>query len=156
MDGSVHVNMLLVYNHWALVWFEGDWWQKRFLSTLSKILIHNKQVLHILSLPSLYLSYCPVTKECGFTTWPWLWNICSCNFSATTDCILTKLDMKWGSKTTNNLSVFLTVCLFILCLMTGLVQTSSEETRPRSSSPLIVSRDSFSPGTWARFQTGGA
>ena len=25
-----------------------------------------------------------------------------------------------------------------------------------SLSPLIVSRDSFSPGTWARFQTGGA
>ena len=30
------------------------------------------------------------------------------------------------------------------------------ETRPRSSSPLIVSRDSFSPWTWARFHTGGA
>ena len=30
-----------------------------------------------------------------------------------------------------------------------LVQTSSEETGPRSSSPLIVSRDSFSPWTWA-------
>ena len=29
-------------------------------------------------------------------------------------------------------------------------------TRPWSSSPLIVSRDSFSPLTWARFQTGGA
>ena len=28
--------------------------------------------------------------------------------------------------------------------MTGLVQTSSEERRPQSSSPLIVSRDSFS------------
>ena len=27
--------------------------------------------------------------------------------------------------------------------MTGLVQTSSEDTRPRSSSPLIVSRDSL-------------
>ena len=40
--------------------------------------------------------------------------------------------------------------------MMGLVQTSSEETRPRSSSPLIVSWDSFSPWTWARFQTGGA
>ena len=31
--------------------------------------------------------------------------------------------------------------------ITGLVQTPSEETRPRSSSPVIVSRDSFSPGT---------
>ena len=30
------------------------------------------------------------------------------------------------------------------------------ETRVRSSSPLIVSRDSSSPWTWARFQTGGA
>ena len=40
--------------------------------------------------------------------------------------------------------------------MTGHVQTSSEETRPRSSSPLIVSRDSFRPWTRARFQTGGA
>ena len=30
-----------------------------------------------------------------------------------------------------------------------------KETRPRSSSPLIVSRDPFSPWTWARFQTGG-
>ena len=29
--------------------------------------------------------------------------------------------------------------------MTGLVQTASEETRLRSSTPLIVSRDSFSP-----------
>ena len=33
--------------------------------------------------------------------------------------------------------------------MTGLVLTSSEETRPWSSSPLIVSRDSFRPWTWA-------
>ena len=40
--------------------------------------------------------------------------------------------------------------------MTGLVQTSSEETSPRSCSPLIVSRDSFGPWTWACFQTGGA
>ena len=38
--------------------------------------------------------------------------------------------------------------------MTGLVQTSWEETRPRTSSPLIVSRDSFSPVTWALFQKG--
>ena len=38
--------------------------------------------------------------------------------------------------------------------MTGLFQTSSEETRPRSSYPLIFSRDSFSPWTWVRFQTG--
>ena len=36
--------------------------------------------------------------------------------------------------------------------MTGLVQTSSEATRSWSSSPLIVSRDSFSHQTWARFQ----
>ena len=36
--------------------------------------------------------------------------------------------------------------------MTGLVQTSSEETRPWSSSLLIVSRDSFSPWTSARVQ----
>ena len=40
--------------------------------------------------------------------------------------------------------------------MTGLVKISSEETRARSSSPLIVSRDFFSPWTWAPFQTGGA
>ena len=40
--------------------------------------------------------------------------------------------------------------------MTGLIKTSVEETRPRSMFPLIVSRDSFSPSTWARFQTGGA
>ena len=40
--------------------------------------------------------------------------------------------------------------------MTGLVQTSSEATRSWSSSPLIVSRDSFSHQTWARFQPGGA
>ena len=40
--------------------------------------------------------------------------------------------------------------------MTLFVQTSSEETRPRSSSPLIVIRDSCSLWTWARFQTGGA
>ena len=40
--------------------------------------------------------------------------------------------------------------------MTGLVQTSSEATRSWSSSPLIVSRDSFSHQTWARFQLGGA
>ena len=36
--------------------------------------------------------------------------------------------------------------------MTGLVQTSWEETMPFSSSPLILRRDSFSPWTWARFQ----
>ena len=36
---------------------------------------------------------------------------------------------------------------------TGLVQTSSDETRPWSSSPLIVSRDSFSPWTWVRLQS---
>ena len=40
--------------------------------------------------------------------------------------------------------------------MTGLVKTSSVETMPRSPSSLIVSRDSFSPWTWACFQTGGA
>ena len=40
--------------------------------------------------------------------------------------------------------------------MTELVQTSSEETRPRSSSTLIISRYSFSPWTWAHFQTGGS
>ena len=40
--------------------------------------------------------------------------------------------------------------------MMGLVQTSSEATRSWSSSPLIVSRDSFSHQTWARFHTGGA
>ena len=40
--------------------------------------------------------------------------------------------------------------------MTGLVQTSSEATRSWSSSPLIVSQDSFSHQTWARFQPGGA
>ena len=40
--------------------------------------------------------------------------------------------------------------------MTGIVQTSSEATRSWSSSPLIVSRDSFSHQTWARFQPGGA
>ena len=40
--------------------------------------------------------------------------------------------------------------------MTGLVQTSSEATRSRASSPLIVSRDSYSPWTLARFQMGGA
>ena len=40
--------------------------------------------------------------------------------------------------------------------ITGLVQTSSKETRHWSSSPLIDSRDSFSPWTWARFQKGGA
>ena len=40
--------------------------------------------------------------------------------------------------------------------MTRHVQTSSEETRPRSSSPLIFSRDSFSTWTKDRFQTGGA
>ena len=40
--------------------------------------------------------------------------------------------------------------------MTGLVQTSSEVTRSWSSSPLIVSRDSFSHQTLARFQTGRA
>ena len=39
--------------------------------------------------------------------------------------------------------------------MTWLVQTS-EETRSRSSFPLYVSRDSFSPWTRARFQMGGA
>ena len=37
--------------------------------------------------------------------------------------------------------------------MTGLVQTSSEEAIPWSSSRLIVSRDSFSLWTWARVQT---
>ena len=36
--------------------------------------------------------------------------------------------------------------------MTGLVQTSSQATRSCSSSPLFVSRDSFSHQTWARFQ----
>ena len=36
------------------------------------------------------------------------------------------------------------------------VKPSSEATRSWSSSPLIVSRDSFSHQTWARFQTGGA
>ena len=41
-------------------------------------------------------------------------------------------------------------------IMTGLVQTSSEETGSWSLSPLIVSRDSFSHHTWARFQPGGA
>ena len=35
--------------------------------------------------------------------------------------------------------------------MTGLVQTSSEAKRSWSSSPLIVSRDSFSHQTWALF-----
>ena len=40
--------------------------------------------------------------------------------------------------------------------MTGLVQTSSDATRSWSLSPLIVSRDSISHQTWARFQTGGA
>ena len=40
--------------------------------------------------------------------------------------------------------------------MMGLVQTSSEATSSWSSSPLIVSRDSFSYQTWARFQAGGA
>ena len=40
--------------------------------------------------------------------------------------------------------------------MTGLLQTSSEETRPWPSFPLIGIRDSFSPWTWARSQTGGA
>ena len=40
--------------------------------------------------------------------------------------------------------------------MSGLVQTTSEETMPRSSSPLNVDRDSFRPWTWAGFQTGGA
>ena len=40
--------------------------------------------------------------------------------------------------------------------MTDLAQTSSEATRSWSSSPLIVSRDSFSHQTWARFQPGGA
>ena len=37
-----------------------------------------------------------------------------------------------------------------------IIQTSSEEKRPWSSSPLIVSLDFFSPWSWARFQTGGA
>ena len=37
-----------------------------------------------------------------------------------------------------------------------LSKTSSEETRPRCSSPLIVCRDSFNPWTWARGETGGA
>ena len=36
--------------------------------------------------------------------------------------------------------------------ITGLVKTSSEETRTWSSSPLIVSRDFFSLWTWARVQ----
>ena len=40
--------------------------------------------------------------------------------------------------------------------MTGFVQTSSEATKSWSSSPLIVSRDSFSHQTWVRFQPGGA
>ena len=40
--------------------------------------------------------------------------------------------------------------------MTFPVQTSSKATRSWSSSPLIVSRDSFSHQTCARFQTGGA
>ena len=38
----------------------------------------------------------------------------------------------------------------------GIVQTSSEATGSWSLSPLIVSRDSFSHQTWARFQPGGA
>ena len=37
--------------------------------------------------------------------------------------------------------------------MTGLVRTSSED-KALILDPLIVSRDSFSPRTWARFQTG--
>ena len=37
--------------------------------------------------------------------------------------------------------------------VTRLVQTSSKEDMPWSSSPLIVSRDSFSLLTWASFQT---
>ena len=41
-------------------------------------------------------------------------------------------------------------------IMMGHVQTFSEETRPWSSSPLIVIRDSFSPWTWALFQTDSA
>ena len=40
--------------------------------------------------------------------------------------------------------------------MTSLVQTSSEATGSWYSSPLIVSRNSFSHQTWAHFQTGGA
>ena len=40
--------------------------------------------------------------------------------------------------------------------MMGLVQTSSEATGSWSLSPLIVSRDSFSHQTRARFQPGGA
>ena len=40
--------------------------------------------------------------------------------------------------------------------ITGLVQTSSEATRSWSSSPLIVSRNSFNHQTWARFLPGGA
>ena len=40
--------------------------------------------------------------------------------------------------------------------MTGFVQTSKEETRPRSSSSLIVSQDSFSLWTRAHFQTDGS
>ena len=38
----------------------------------------------------------------------------------------------------------------------ALFQTSSEATGSWSLSPLIVSRDSFSHQTWARFQPGGA
>ena len=59
-----------------------------------------------------------------------------------------------------------TLQIFFFCLlhssillftyMTGLVQTSSEATGSWSLSPLIVSRDSFSHQTWARFQPGGA
>ena len=37
---------------------------------------------------------------------------------------------------------------------TGLVQTSSEETMPWFSSPLIVSRDAFSPWNWGHPQNG--
>ena len=39
--------------------------------------------------------------------------------------------------------------------MRRLVQTSLEVTGSWSSSPMIVSRDSFSPWSWARFQMGG-
>ena len=41
-----------------------------------------------------------------------------------------------------------------LGLYDGIVQTSLEETRPRSLSLLIFSRDSFGNCNWARFQIG--
>ena len=72
------------------------------------------------------------------------------NFNILKGLTPTRTNRGWNPHTTFYISGWDYTC------MSGLVQTSSEATRSWSSSPLIVSRDSFSHQTLARFQAGGA